>query len=139
MVQLTAVGRIGVQRNQSIGPVIGDDDLNLSIAADAASVDEGETGTFTVTINRALTDSESVLVNYTVTGTGGATSDDWTDENGGQIVIDAPDQTGIISIQVINDADEDEDGEGITVTLDDFDLLNTEDFGTASASMTIND
>ena len=96
------------------GTIEDDDPIVASVAADAATADEGGSAEFTVTLTGA-TSTASVVVTYSVTGT--ATSGtDYTAPATLMLTLAAGAKTGTISIPTVDDGVLDP-GETLTVTL----------------------
>ena len=126
--------------DKAIGTILplDDDPIEASVAADAATVTEGGSAEFTVTLTGA-TSTASVVVTYSVTGTATAGTD-YTAPIG-SLTIAAGDSTGTIPIPTLTDGVLDP-GETLTVTLDGASTTAgtaTVDATAASATTTIAD
>ena len=95
------------------GTITDDDELTAAVSADAASVAEGDSASFTVELSGGTSTAE-VVVSYTVDGTAVANSD-YTAPSGA-LTLAAGAASGTIAIQTLADAELDPD-ETLEVTL----------------------
>ena len=89
--------------SSALGTIEDDDPVIAVVSADAASVDEGEDAVFTVTLSGG-TRAADVVVDYTVSGAGGATAgDDYTAPSPTKLTIGTGATTGKITVETKTD------------------------------------
>ena len=105
-VELTEVSfpagvRLGT--SSALGTIVDDDPVIAVVSADEASVDEGDDAVFTVTLSGG-TRAADVVVDYTVSGAGGATAgDDYTAPSPTKLTIGTGATTGKITVETHTD------------------------------------
>ena len=103
--------------SSALGTIEDDDAVIAVVSADAASVDEGDDAVFTVTLSGG-TRAADVVVDYTVSGAGGATAgDDYTAPSPTKLTIGTGATTGKITVETHTDTVLDR-GEKVVVNLD---------------------
>ena len=92
---------------EAVGTITDDDELTVSVAGPVANVEEGQTATFTVTVEPQTKDSTTaVVVSYEVdTGASTASSgDDYTAPSGTELTIGVGETSGTIEIVTNTDS-----------------------------------
>ena len=106
---------VSIGTSSTQGTITDNDGLTAAVTAVDASVDEGETAEFTVTLTGG-TSTADVLVTYTVGGT--ATSgDDYTAPTDLKLTIGTGVASGTISIEILTDTVVERDDETLEITL----------------------
>ena len=119
-VELTEVSfpaGVSLGTSSALGTIVDDDPVIAVVSADEASVDEGADAVFTVTLSGG-TRAADVVVDYTVSGAGGATAgDDYTAPSPTKLTIGTGATTGKITVETKADEVLDR-GEKVEVNLD---------------------
>ena len=119
-VELTEVSfpaGVSLGTSSALGTIVDDDPVIAVVSADEASVDEGDDAVFTVTLSGG-TRAADVVVDYTVSGAGGATAgDDYTAPSPTKLTIGTGATTGKITVETHTDTVLDR-GEKVVVNLD---------------------
>ena len=119
-VELTEVSfpaGVSLGTSSALGTIEDDDPVIAVVSADEASVDEGDDAVFTVTLSGG-TRAADVVVDYTVSGAGGATAgDDYTAPSPTKLTIGTGATTGKITVETHTDTVLDR-GEKVVVNLD---------------------
>ncbi|MDE2811448.1 MAG: hypothetical protein OXM01_00355, partial [Gemmatimonadota bacterium] len=136
----------GVTELKAMGTITDGDDpvvANVAATADPAVAAEGASAQFTVTLGPADAPTPSgqvVMVNYeaSVTAGTGASADDF-EATKGTVTIPVGETSAIVSVPITDDAIDEVDTEGITLTLTLPDEGANATLGTPTATVTITD
>ena len=131
---------VALRMATATGTITNDDSLEASVSADPATVAEGGTAKFPVSLTDG-TSTAPVVVAYSVGGTatrGAPGTGDYTGPAAGTLTIDAEESSGTITIATLEDTVLDP-GETIVVTLTGASTDGEATFSTTAATVTITD